>query len=144
MRAECEEINQRCFALLLMNTADRCAWWNIGLWPVSCVPSPENIRDSPLPPYQRVTNPLGAQTGSLCSAYTGLPPQAPDVHPRTKNHAQRVGKPQHDSNPGFLAVAKRSPELERRYLELVLRVVVEMRSSPVSFGLPMASTSLPV
>jgi hypothetical protein len=33
--------------------------------PVACVPSPENIRDSPLPPNQRVTNPLGAQTGSL-------------------------------------------------------------------------------
>jgi hypothetical protein len=32
----------------------------------------------------------------------------------------------------------------RRYFELVLRVVVEMRSSPVSFGAPMASTSLPV
>ena len=45
---------------------------------------------------------------------------------------------------GFLAVAKRSPEIERRYFELVLRVVVEMRSSPVSFGLPIASTSLPV
>ncbi len=24
----------RCSASLLMNTADRCAWWNIGLWPV--------------------------------------------------------------------------------------------------------------
>jgi hypothetical protein len=32
----------------------------------------------------------------------------------------------------------------RRYFELVLRVVVEMRSSLVSFGAPMASTSLPV
>jgi hypothetical protein len=32
----------------------------------------------------------------------------------------------------------------RRYFELVLRVVVEMRSSPVSLGAPMASTSLPV
>jgi hypothetical protein len=31
-----------------------------------------------------------------------------------------------------------------RYLELVLRVVVEIRSSPVSFGSPMASTLLPV
>ena len=52
---------------------------------------------------------------------------------------------QHDSNPGFLAVAKRSPGIERRYLELVLRVVVvEIRSSPTSFGLPIASTSLPV
>ena len=29
---------QRCFASLLMNTADRCAWWNIGLWPVCPVP----------------------------------------------------------------------------------------------------------
>jgi hypothetical protein len=27
--------------------------------PVACVPSPENIRDSPLPPNQRVTNPAG-------------------------------------------------------------------------------------
>jgi len=34
--------------------------------------------------------------------------------------------------------------LKRYYFELVLRVVVEMRSSPVSFGSPMASTSLPV
>ena len=65
--------------------------------PVACVPSPENIRDSPLPPNQRVTNPLGAQTGSLCSVYAGLPPRASDVHPRTKNHPRRVGKPQHDS-----------------------------------------------
>jgi hypothetical protein len=55
--------------------------------PVACVPSPENIRDSTLSLNQRVTNSLGAQPGSLCSAYTGLPPQAPDVHPRTKNHA---------------------------------------------------------
>jgi hypothetical protein len=39
-------------------------------------PSPENIRDSPLPPNQRVINPQGAQTGSLCSAYAGLRPQA--------------------------------------------------------------------
>jgi len=30
------------------------------------------------------------------------------------------------------------------YFELVLRVVVVTRSSSVSFGLPMASTSLPV
>jgi len=30
------------------------------------------------------------------------------------------------------------------YLELVLRVVVVTRSSPVSFRSPMASTSLPV
>ena len=36
------------------------------------------------------------------------------------------------------------PGIERRYFELVLRVVVVTRSSPVSFGLPMASTSLPV
>ena len=36
------------------------------------------------------------------------------------------------------------PRLNVAYLELVLRVVVEMRSSPVSFGLPIASTSLPV
>jgi hypothetical protein len=64
--------------------------------PVACVPSPENIRDSPLPPDQRVTNPLGAQTESLCSADMGLPPQAPDVHHRAKNHVQRVETPQHD------------------------------------------------
>ena len=37
-----------------------------------------------------------------------------------------------------------SSGLNVAYLELVLRVVVEMRSSPVSFGSPMASTSLPV
>ena len=30
------------------------------------------------------------------------------------------------------------------YFELVLRVVVETRSSETSFGLPIASTSLPV
>ena len=62
--------------------------------------------------------------------------------PQAPHFVQRSA--QHDSNPGFLAVAKRSPELERRYFELVLRVVVEIRSSPVSFGLPIASTSLPV
>ena len=45
---------------------------------------------------------------------------------------------------GFLAVAKALPKIQRRYFELVRRVVVEMRSSPVSFGLPMESTSLPV
>jgi hypothetical protein len=66
--------------------------------PAACVPSPENIRDSPLPPNQRVTNPLDAQTGSPCSAYTGLPRQAPDIHPGTKNRAQRLGKPQHDTS----------------------------------------------
>ena len=32
--------------------------------PVACVPSPENIRDSPLAPNQRVTNRLGTQTES--------------------------------------------------------------------------------
>jgi len=72
--------------------------------PAACVPSPENIRDSPLPANQRVTNPLGAQTGSLCSAYTGLPPHEPDVHPLTKNHARHVGKPQHDNRvPRFFS-----------------------------------------
>ena len=35
-------------------------------------------------------------------------------------------------------------KLERRYFELVLRVVVVTRSSEISFGLPIASTSLPV
>ena len=60
----------------------------------------------------------------------------------------RLGKrsAQHDSNPGFLAVAKRSLGIENvAYFELVLRVVVvvEIRSS-TSFGLPIASTSLPV
>jgi len=34
--------------------------------------------------------------------------------------------------------------LDIHYLELVLRVVVETRSSDTSFDLPMASTSLPV
>jgi hypothetical protein len=61
--------------------------------PVACVPSGDVLRCLP---HQRVTNPLGAQTKSLCSAYAGLPPQAPSVHPRTKNHAQRIGKPRHD------------------------------------------------
>lgn len=37
-----------------------------------------------------------------------------------------------------------APSLNVVYFELVLRVVVEMRSSDTSFGLPMASTSLPV
>jgi len=46
---------------------------------------------------------------------------------------------------GSLRLPKRSPGIERRYLELVLRVVVvEIRSSETSFGLPIASTSLPV
>jgi hypothetical protein len=74
---------------------------------VACMPSPENIRGSPLPPNQRVTNPLGAQTGSLCSAYAGLPPQAIDVHPRIKNHANVLEKPQHDR--AILAVASTQP-----------------------------------
>jgi hypothetical protein len=39
---------------------------------------------------------------------------------------------------------KRCPENDRRYFELLLRVLVVTRSSPVSFGSPMASTSLPV
>ena len=52
---------------------------------------------------------------------------------------------QNDSNPWFVAAPNALPGIERRYLELVLRVVVvEIRSSPVSFGLPIASTSLPV
>ncbi len=36
------------------------------------------------------------------------------------------------------------PGIQRPYFELVLRVVVEIRSSETSFGLPIASTSLPV
>ena len=35
---------------------------------VACVPIPEQQSGFSAPPNQRVTNPLGAQTGSLCSA----------------------------------------------------------------------------
>jgi hypothetical protein len=46
---------------------------------------------------------------------------------------------------GAVLEFKRSLELATdSYFELVLRVVVEIRSSPASFGSPMASTALPV
>jgi hypothetical protein len=61
-----------------------------------------------------------------------------------REQLQMFRSAQHESNPGFLAVAKRAPGIENvAYFELVLRVVVEIRSS-TSFGLPIASTSLPV
>jgi hypothetical protein len=44
----------------------------------------------------------------------------------------------------FLKTAVLSATRLGCYFELVLRVVVVTRSSPVSFGWPMASTSLPV
>ena len=62
--------------------------------PVACVPSGDVLRCLPISGLQTR---WAHRLESLCSAYTGLSPQAPDVHPRTKNHAQRVGKPQHDS-----------------------------------------------
>ena len=56
--------------------------------PVACAPSGDVLRCLPISGLQ---TPLGAQTGSLCSAYAGLPPQAADVHPRIKNHANVLG-----------------------------------------------------
>jgi nitrogen fixation protein NifU and related proteins len=84
-----------------------------------------------LPPDQRVTNPLGAQTGSPCSHHTGLSPQAPDVHPCTKNRAQRVGKPQYDNRmrgaflffqggAGSSPPSVMSSEIEELYQEVIL------------------------
>jgi hypothetical protein len=49
--------------------------------PVTCLPSPENIRDFPLAPNQRVTNPLGTQTESL-KVYVPLTRACRRKHPR--------------------------------------------------------------
>ncbi len=85
----------RCSASLLMNTADRCAWWNIGLWPVC----PAEIFSAA---SQSAPKAFGAGrtdwNASLCLYTRAYRRKYPVFISASKNQAIVLGKPQHTTS----------------------------------------------